>query len=183
MQTAVIYRSHYGASRQYAQWIALSLHADLLDGKTVRAQDLCRYDQLIFGGGLYAGGINGAKYLAKHFDALSDKRLLFFTVGLADPSLPETVAAIRQNVEKVFDARMLAHITFFHLRGQMDYAALKPMHRAMMGMLKHMLQKKDPALLSDQDRQLLATYGQHPNFMDQGALAPLIACARGVFPA
>lgn len=181
MQTAVIYRSHYGATRQYAQWIAQALSADLLDGKDIRVQDLCAYEQLIFGGGLYAGGISGAKFLARHFDMLSEKRLLFFTVGLADPSLPETVTAIQQNIENIFDARMRAHIVFFHLRGQMDYASLKPMHRAMMGMLKRMLQKKDPAALSDQDRELLATYGQHLNFMDESSLAPLLVCARQTF--
>ncbi len=182
MHTAVIYRSHYGATRQYAQWIAQSLNADVLDGKGVHVRDLECYTQLIFGGGLYAGGISGAKFVARHFDRLCEKRLLFFTVGLADPALPETVAAISKTLDQVFDARMRAHIAFFHLRGQMDYAALSPVHRAMMGMLKRMLERKDPAALSDQDRQLLATYGQHPCFMDQSSLAPLLACAREESP-
>lgn len=77
VKTAVIYKSQYGFTEKYAQWIAQELDADLLESARTKRADLSAYDTLIFGGGLYAGGVNGISVLTKAFPALRGKRLFY----------------------------------------------------------------------------------------------------------
>lgn len=56
---AVIYKSVYGSTKQYATWIAEALGADLLEAGQAKLETLRKYDTILYGGGLYAGGIAG----------------------------------------------------------------------------------------------------------------------------
>ena len=89
MKTLVVYRSHYGSTRRYAQWLAQALDADAAEERQADARLVQNYECVIFGGGLYAGSIAGAARMAKLYGALQGKRLAMFTVGLSDPSDPE----------------------------------------------------------------------------------------------
>ena len=53
----VIYESKYGFTLRYAKWISEALSCKLLEQKNVRPKDLEETDTIIYGGGLYAGGI------------------------------------------------------------------------------------------------------------------------------
>ena len=55
---AVVYCSRYGSTKQYAQWLAEDLGADLYDVRRVYKEKLETYDTIVFGGGLYYGVIN-----------------------------------------------------------------------------------------------------------------------------
>ena len=54
-------------------------------------------DVIIHGGGLYAGGLCGINTIVKHFDVISDKQIILFSCGLADPEDPENVAHIESD--------------------------------------------------------------------------------------
>ena len=60
MKTLVVYRSHYGSTRRYAQWLAQALDADAAEERQADARLVQNYECVIFGGGLYAGSIAGA---------------------------------------------------------------------------------------------------------------------------
>lgn len=62
MKTLVVYRSHYGSTRRYAQWLAQALDADAAEERQADARLVQNYECVIFGGGLYAGSIAGAAY-------------------------------------------------------------------------------------------------------------------------
>ena len=87
---AVIYKSKYGATKQYAVWIAESLEANIFEATDVSPSLLMEYDVIIFGGGLYANGINGVKLVTKN----PCKSLVVFTVGLADPENTDYTEAL-----------------------------------------------------------------------------------------
>ena len=55
----VIYRSVYGYTKTYAEMIAEELTCDLREYSEISPDDLLSYDTIIYGGGLYAIGING----------------------------------------------------------------------------------------------------------------------------
>ena len=99
MKTLVVYRSHYGSTRRYAQWLAQALDADAAEERQADARLVQNYECVIFGGGLYAGSIAGAARMAKLYGALQGKRLAMFTVGLSDPSDPENVKKIMQDAD------------------------------------------------------------------------------------
>lgn len=112
MKTLVVYRSHYGSTRRYAQWLAQALDADAAEERQADARLVQNYECVIFGGGLYAGSIAGAARMAKLYGALQGKRLAMFTVGLSDPSDPENVKKIMQDAARAFTPEMLENICF-----------------------------------------------------------------------
>ena len=73
---------------------------------------------------------------------------------------------------------MLENICFFDLRGGMDYRNMRPVHKAMMAMLKKMLLKSPESERSTEEKGLLAAYDRPVDFTDRAALAPLIAWCR-----
>ncbi len=62
MKIAVVYTSKYGTTQQYAQWIAKDVGADLLRQDACKVKDLEKYECLVFGGPIHAGGILGIRF-------------------------------------------------------------------------------------------------------------------------
>ncbi len=173
----VIYESKYGDTRRYAEWIAEALSCPVFERKQFRSRDFSQYEAIIYGGGLYAGGVSGIKMLAQNWHLLSGKKVILFTCGLADPNKPDNISGIRKSLVKVLSKEMLEHIHIFHLRGGIEYSRLNFVHKSMMAMLRRMLLKKDPHELSDEDKQLLATYGKCVDLTDRSSIRPLVEFA------
>ena len=47
MNTVVIYKSKYGSTRTYAEWISKELECEIYDAKNIKADDLLKYDAII----------------------------------------------------------------------------------------------------------------------------------------
>ncbi|CCQ94571.1 conserved hypothetical protein [[Clostridium] ultunense Esp] len=169
---AVVYKSRYGSTKKYAQWIAEDAKADLYECSQMDINKLMEYDTIIYGGGLYASRIAGVSIITKNYNILKDKRIIVFTVGLAGTENKEIFTPI---IEKNFPSEELREsIKFFHLRGGIDYKKLGIVHKSMMAMLKTMLSKKNANELSNEDKELLATYGGKVDFIDRTTIKPLI---------
>ena len=168
--TVVIYSSRYGSTKRYAEAIASQLHCPALDAKKgKRVMD--DYETIIFGGGIYASGISGISLVTKNFSRLQNKRLFVFTVGISDPADPRKYAPMLQ---KIFSDEMQKSISFFHFRGGMDYAEMSFVHRAMMKMLRSMIEKKPLADRTEEDEGILRTFGGKVDFFDADAVRPLL---------
>ena len=167
----VIYKSIYGSTKKYAEWIAEDLNCDLLEVSKAKRKNLDKYDTIIYGGGLYAGGIAGSSFIKKNYDKLSGKRLVVFTVGLSDPNVKENFEHIKK---KNFTEEMIQKIRFFNLRGDIDYKKLNKVHSMMMAMLKNSILKKDLKDINSEEMELLKTYGYKVNFIDRKTIAPIV---------
>lgn len=175
-KTVILYKSRYGSTKKYAQWIAEETDGDLFESSEVNINELTKYDTIIYGGGLYASGIAGVSTITKNYDVLKDKKIVVFTVGLASTDNEEIFIPI---IEKNFPKAMQANIKFFHFRGGIDYDKLGFIHKSMMTMLKIVISKKSSEELSDDDRELLDTYGGKVDFTDKSAIEPLLSYLRG----
>jgi menaquinone-dependent protoporphyrinogen IX oxidase len=165
---AVIYKSRYGTTRRYAEWIAEALGAQLLEAIAVTPVQLAAFDGVIYGGGLYAGGIDGVKLVTKNPCRL----LAVFTVGLAPPEATDYSAILQKNLSP----ELLAAVKVFHLRGGIDYTKLSRIHKWMMAAVrKFRLGKTDPAALTDDQKAFLETYGKQVDFCDKKSIEPIIA--------
>ena len=180
MRILVTYASKYGTTKRYAQWIAEDLACDLRDSREVNAELLKSYDILIHGGGLYAGGLSGIQTIVKNYDAISNKRIILFSCGLADPEDPENVAHIEAGLEKVLTPEMREKIRQFHLRGGIDYSRLGLTHKAMMAMLRTVMLKKGYDNLRSEDQMMLDTYGSTVDFTNRESLVPLLSYVRSL---
>jgi len=163
---AVIYKSIYGTTRRYAEWIAEELGASLFDAPSFNPAQLLDYDVVIYGGGLYAGGIIGSKLVSKH----PVKSLVLFTVGLATPEITDYSEILRKN----FKPEQLEKMMAFHFHGGMDYGKLSIVHRAMMALMKKATEKTPMDKRTSDDRELLETYGGTIDFTDKDAIKPLV---------
>jgi menaquinone-dependent protoporphyrinogen IX oxidase len=171
---AVVYKSQYGTTKQYAKWIAEALGAQLIETSEVKPPQLAAYDAVIYGGGLYAGGIDGIGAVTKHPCHL----LAVFTVGLADPATTDYTEILMKNLT----AEQLANTKLFHLRGGVDYKHLGLVHKGMMAMMKKMVIKNPEANLSGEDKLFLETYGGQIDFTDQSTIEPLVRFVRESVP-
>ena len=169
---AVIYKSKYGTTKQYAEWIALELDASLYEASSIKPVRLAEYDVVVYGGGLYAGGIIGVNLVTKN----PCKSLVVFTVGAADPSITDYSDIISKNITK----ELLSKIKIFHLRGGLDYTKMTLIHRIMMSALKKSIEKKPPAERHDEDPVFLETYGKIIDFTDKSTIAPLVEYVRAL---
>ena len=152
MKAVVVYRSKTGFTKKYAQWIATELDADLFRESAVGVKTLADYDLIIYGGGLYAGGIDGVKLITKNLGRLSAKKIVVFATG-ATPQREETVCELeKQN----FTPEQLERIRFFYLRGGFDYSKLSPFNKVMMNLLRWSLQHKQQ--LTADEQGMLAAY-------------------------
>ncbi len=146
MNTIVIYKSKYGATKRYAEWISESLGCEMVDAKNVKGADLLKYDTIIYGGGLYAEVINGVSLITKNFEALKEKNLIVFTTAITPLSYREYYD--RYVIEKNFKPEMLQHIKIFNFMGKMLTEELSLVHRtALKSLKKIMLAKENPTEL------------------------------------
>lgn len=174
MNAVVIYGSCYGSTQAYAEYIAQELSCPAVSAKEVTRADVEGRELIVFGGGAYAGSVAGAKRAAKLEKYFGQAKLLCFTCGLADPAKAKTQDEARALLNKAFPLH--AGMPVFCLRGNMDYARLSAGHRMMMAMLMQLLRrKKEP---TEEDRQLMQTYGKKVEFLDFPSAQPLIAAAK-----
>ena len=173
--TIVIYQSKYGSTKQYAEWIAEALNCRSCEATKTSIEELLQYETIIFGGGLYASGINGVSLITKNFEKLRVKKLIVFTVGLAST---EDTSIFEPIINKNFKKEMQPSVQFFHLRGGIDYTKLNLIHKTMMAMLKKTVIKKGESNLTDEDQLLLSTYGDQIDFTDQSTIQPILDCAK-----
>lgn len=174
MKSVVVYRSKYGTTKKYAEWISESLSCDIYESRQIDPAALASFDNIIYGGALYAGGLIGIDILTKNYDTICEKNIVVFTCGLGDPKEKENIDNIRQSLSKVFTKGMQQKIKVFHLRGGIDYSKLNFAHKSMMSMMNRMLKKKDPETLKEEERQMLDTYGGKVDFTDRHSIQPII---------
>ncbi len=177
-KTVVIYQSKYGTTKKYAEWISQELSCEIFERKQVQSDNLKDYTTIIYGGGLYAGGVSGINLIVKSFNKIKDKNIILFTCGLADPSNAENTDHIKDSLKKILSPEMQEKIVMYHLRGGIDYSKLGIVHKSMMAMLRKMLTKKDYMDLSEEDKQMLDTYGQIVDFTDKSAIEPMLNFVR-----
>lgn len=168
MKTIVIYKSQSGFTRRYAEWIAEELEADLYEGSKVTIKMLIGYDTIIYGGGLYAVGINGVKLITGNLEKLKGKKVVVFATGA---SFAEE-KAINDVCNKNFTSEHLKQIRFFYLQGGFDYNKLKPVFKPVMAWMKWSIKKKTERTADEQG--MLEAFEKPIDFTDKQNIAGLI---------
>lgn len=166
--TKIFYSSHYGATQQYAKWLSEELNCSCVEIKKSAGDCFSDCDILIYGGGLYAGNINGIKRFKKNLSAVKDKQVIVFIVGLASNNNP----VIQEYINKAFTQEEQKSIKFFYLRGCMEENKLNAIHRIMIKMLRTILKKKPESELTEDDKDITAS--RPVNHVSKESLTPII---------
>ena len=172
-KTVVVYKSFYGSSKKYAEWLSGEIGCDMLERKEVSCERLADYDTIVLIGGLYAGGMMGIDLVTRSFDMTEGKDIVLITCGIADVANRENVENIRKSLEKALKEKT-DKVKIFHVRGGLDYSKMNFVHRTMMKALVLSLKAKAQDKLTDEDREIIATYGKKTDFTDKEYLrAPI----------
>jgi menaquinone-dependent protoporphyrinogen IX oxidase len=174
MKTLVVYWSKTGFVKKYAEWIAEEMGADLISGKEIKAEKMMGYDNLVFGGSLYAVGINGADFVKKNLKQMADKKIAVFAVG-ASPARKEIIEEVKN---KNFSSEEQQHFEFFYLRGGFNFEKLGFKDKILMKMMRWQLQskKKKGEKLSEDEEGMLAAYDQPVDFTEWENIREIVEC-------
>lgn len=170
---AVIYKSKYGATRTYAKWISDKLHADLFEADNISFQTLNNYEVIIFAGSLYASKLTVYKSFKKFYKKLNkfeNKKIYCVIVGNANPKYKEYY---EDAINKNFKSKEKENITFYFLRGAIDFSKLKIHHALMMLMLRKILASKNEQ--TEDDKYFLENYGKKIDYLNKNSISDLVS--------
>lgn len=170
MKTVVVYKSKTGFVKRYAEWIADDLEADIFEASEVNIDMLLDYETIIYGGGLYAVGINGVKLITENLDKLKGLNLVVFASGASSPKKD----AIDDVISKNFTSHQQSKVKFFYLRGGFDYSKLSVLDKVLMTLLKLKLKLKRKASLTSDEKGMLNAYNRPVDFTKRENLSNLI---------
>ena len=149
----------------------LSLEAYDLEESDHLKEVLSGVDTLIFGGGLYAIGINGLKKLLNENQAGSIINIFVFCTGLSLRS-EEVQREIFENNLKDVEKN---NVRLYYYRGGFDFQKLSLMDRLLMRMLKLKIEwRKKKGPLSSDEKGMLAVFHRKVDFTDRKLIRELV---------
>lgn len=122
MKGAVIYRSKYGSTGQYAKWLSESLQASLINAKEAGATDLTPFEYLVFCSPVFYGKLLISGFIKKNRSLLKDKRIYLLVVGGMDENAKDD---IKNMLNANFDQKFSDYrIKWFYSGGRMKVEKL-----------------------------------------------------------
>ena len=172
MSNIILYCSHYGTTKQYAEELSRRTNIEVSSFKTIK--DINQYDTIIYLGGLYAGGVLGMAKTLKNLNDVSHKKIILVTVGLADPTDEVNKNNIRNNIKRQLKKEVFEKAKIFHLRGGIDYSKLNFGHKTMLRLLYNSIKNLPEEKQTAEDKAMIETYNKKVNFIDFSSLDDII---------
>lgn len=141
MNAIVIYKTKYGSTKTYAEWIAEELGCEAIDAKEIKAEDLLSYDTIIYGGGLYAEVINGVALISKNIEKLSEKKIIVYTTGITPLDCREYYDKLV--LQRNFKNGVPENVKIYNFLGKMVLEELSVVHRTALKTLKKIMSGKE----------------------------------------
>ena len=174
MNSIIVYGSNYGTTKQYADELSRRTNMKVISFKKVN-QQINDYDNIIYLGALYAGGVLGMSKTLKKLNNILNKKIIIVTVGLSDPTDEVNKNNIRNNIKNQISKEVFEKAKIFHLRGGIDYSKLNFAHKTMMKLLYNAVKNLPKEKLTAEDRAMIETYNKNVNFIDFSSLDEIIS--------
>ncbi|WP_173452209.1 flavodoxin domain-containing protein [Eubacterium pyruvativorans] len=170
---AVIYSSKHGAAKQYAEWIAQDTGADLFSADGLKPRDVADYDILVYGGGIYSGGIRNLDFIRKNIRKKFDgKEILCFGVGITIDN-----AANREQADDINFTKQMADVPHWYFPGAFDPAKQKGLDRRIVAWVRKMIDDGD----ANSFGATLAGYFNHGcDLVDRNRIKPMVERIRAL---
>ena len=151
----VIYKSKYGATEKYANWLAEATGYACMEMSKATLALVLPYRTIVLCGGIYASGIAGLSFLKKHFRNLKGKKIAVFCVGAS----PYDEQAFNE-IKKYNLKNELSDIPLFYGRGAWDESRMSFKDRTLCKMLQKAIAKKDPNAYEPWMKALMCAVGK-----------------------
>lgn len=174
MSTIVVYKSKYGSTKKYADWIAEELGCEAIDAKSVKVSDIEKFDTIVYGGGLYAETINGVILITKNMDKLEGKKLIVYSTGITPLKYHDYYDKLV--LEKNFKPEIRDKIKVYNFMGKMIVDELTIVHKTAIKTLKKLMKSKEN--LTDMEKLLIELCDANGDFTDREAIKDLVEYAK-----
>ena len=170
MNGIIIYKSKYGATKKYAEWLKEETGFKAVTTSEADVNSLGSYDVIVLGGGVYASGIACVSFLRKIYPKIKDKKIIVFTCGASPYDEKFFNQVVQMNMKGD-----LSGIPVFYCRGGFDFKGMTFMDRTLCKMLRKSLSKKDPKDYEAWEEALMSVgEDESGDWTDQSNLEPVI---------
>ena len=169
MKGIIIYKSKYGSTKKYAEWLKEATGFEMVEADKAKIDEAARCDTIIFGGGIYAGGIAGVNFLKKNIAKLKGKKIVAFCCGAS----PFDAGFFNALKERNFSGD-LSGIPHYYCRGGYDLASMHFMDKTLCKLLGKSVAKKDPAEREVWETALVDSAGAAHDWTDRAFIDPII---------
>jgi len=177
MKTIVIYKSKTGYTKNYAKWLSKDLQCESYDINQITTSKLKDYDTVIYGGGLYAGGISGLKKFKKLIKDINTTNVIVYFTGASSSQSFEMDELTTRN----FTSQELKKYKFYYFRGGFDFDRLSFIDKLLMIAFKANIKsnkKKRP--LTPDEKGMLEAYNKSVDFTKANKIKPLVDYIRSL---
>ena len=175
MNSIVIYKTKYGSTKTYAEWISEELGCEMKDAKDVSVEDLENYDTIIYGGGLYAEAINGVSLITKNVEKLKDKKIAIYSTGITPLEYRDYYDKLV--IERNFKNGVSENVKLFAFTGKMVLDELSVVHRTALKTLKKIMSAKQNP--TEMEKLLVELCDADGDFSDRTQIKDLISYIKG----
>ena len=170
MSGIILYKSKYGATKKYAEWISERTGFSCIKTDDADVKNILGYDVIILGGGIYASGIAGIAFLRKNIAKLKDKKILVFCCGASPYEQNAYEAVVKHNFTGELEG-----IPCFYCRGTFDLSEMTFKDRTLCKMLRTAVSKKNPDEYEVWEKALMAVgENEKGNWIDKSYIEPII---------
>ncbi len=169
MKGIILYRSKYGATKRYADWLAQETGFDCMETSKANIDYIKNYDAIILGGGIYASGIAGIGFLKKNMNKLQGKKVVVFCDGAS----PYEEDAFRQIVEHNMTG-VLMDVPCFYCRGAWNMDAMSFADKTLCKMLQKTVGKKNPDDYEVWEKALIEAGDKTCDWTDKTYIEPIL---------
>ena len=127
MKGIIVYKSVYGSSRQYADWLSEDTGFPARDVVNVTQEELREAEAVVMGCGVMAYRPTLARCIDQNRDLLRDKKLFAFTTSGSDKDDPRLQEGFRTALRDLAD-----QFTYVPVGGRLNATSLRPVHRLML---------------------------------------------------
>lgn len=168
MKNIVVYESKYGSTEKYAKWISEELNCKISRLSDMDIKELVNYDNIIFGGYINSGKLQGFNIIYDNIDKLRDKNILVFAVGMANRE-DESYKNFKYEYFKALNI-----IKDFYLRGAFDFKSFTFMDKMKMRIFKVILKLKNENHKYDDLISMISSKAKAYDFTNREYINPII---------
>lgn len=172
MTNIIIYGSHYGTTKEYADELSRRTKIQALPYEKIK--EINNYDNIIYLGAVYAGGILGMSKTLNKLNNIANKTIMIVTVGLADPTDEQNIHNKINQIKSQILKEIFEKAKIIHLRGGIDYSKLNFAHKTMMKLLYHAVKKLPEDKQTAENKAIIETYNKKVDFIDFSSLDKII---------
>ena len=163
MNGIILYKSKYGATKKYADWLSESTGFPCIETDKADIGAVSGYDVIILGGGIYASGIAGLSFLKKNIDKLKDKKIIVFCCGASPFNQEAFEEIVHHNMKGELEG-----ISCFYCRGAWNEDEMTFRDRTLCRLLQKAVEYEP------WQKALMCAVGQKCDWTDKAYLDPLI---------